>query len=188
MAINQSKQRYKIKVIRKNDGAVISDREDTSSYGGAYGGHLGIPPKIGQTITYITTVTSLGDHQYKQSYAKRLAAQQRNDEAKKKREAAREAKLLVLRRARIMNQIELAFAKNGKDAVKFVTCDLCHDLAAVLTLTHENPGSTVVSPEQIAGARCADHTPHGPLGNTIRCDTLEFFYDGVKQIYVNKQK
>lgn len=85
-----------------------------------------------------------------------------------------------------MNQIELAFVKQGKDAVKFVTCGTCSDLATVLVLSHLNPGSDVIQPDQIVGALCANHcSPHSVL-TVVPCAILEFFYDGLKQIYVNR--
>lgn len=190
MAINQFKPRARVVVTDAKTGKIVADQMDCSSYIQSIGAYcrMPVPVKEGKTAKYIVTVERLEDLQYAKPYAKRLAAQQRSEERSKKRAAEQEAKALILRRARIMNQIELAFAKNGKDAVKFVTCDECHDLASVLTLTHENPGSTIISPEQISGARCADHAPwqHAKVP-AVLCDTLEFFYDGVKQIYVNKQ-
>jgi hypothetical protein len=184
MTIQQSKKRYRVRTLDKKSGTVISDNESSWAYA-----QIPTPATIGVTYKLIVEVTYLGDHQYKQPYAKRLAVQQKNEEKAKKREADRQEKLLVLRRDRIMNQIELAFAKNGKDAVKFVTCDECDAPAKVLTLTHENSGSTTIDPDQITGALCDEHRGYRPFKTAaiIECSFLEFFYDGVKQIYVNKQ-
>ena len=190
MAIQQAKQRYRVRVIRKSDGAVVADREDRSSYGAAWPGQLPIPKKIGVPDEYIVEVEYLGEYQFKQPYAKRLAAHQRQEEARKKREAELEEEALVLRRDRIMNQIELAFVKNGKDAVKFVTCAYCDRLAEVLGLTHENPGSAVINPDQITCALCKVHRGGRFFKTTavIECALLEFFYDGIKQIYINRRQ
>lgn len=188
MAIQQAKQRYRVRVLDKASKAVLSDGEQNGTYGAFV--HLAVPKTIGVPDKYIVEIEYLGDHQFKQPYAKRLAAQQRNDERAKKAEAERQAKALVLRRNRIMNQIELAFAKNGKDAVKFVTCDECEAPAKVLGLTHENPGATVIDPEQITGALCEEHNRkwQWPFKTTavIECALLEFFYDGIRQIYINR--
>lgn len=186
MAIQQAKKRYRVIVKDKKSGRVLSDVEQSSTYGVFIHGLT--PQRLQVPESYIVTVEYVGDHQYKQPYAKRLAAQQRNEEARKKREQKEAEKSLVLRRNRIMNQIELAFEKKGKDAVKFVTCDECDDVAKVLGLTHENPGSQVIAPEQISGAMCEVHNNnyHKPYKTTavIDCSRLEFFYDGIKQIYI----
>ena len=150
---------------------------------------MAIPKKIGDTNIYTVRVTYIGEHQYKQPYAKRLATQQRNEERAKKLEAERKEKELVSRRARIMNQVELAFVKNGKEAMQFITCDECEDLATQLLLTHLNPGSDVISPEQVAGARCeackiSNHWMPFKTKAHIECSRLEFFFDGIKQICI----
>ena len=186
MAIQQSKSRLKMKVVHKKSGTVLQDHETTSTYGAFV--HLPMPTKVGLTERYIVEVRYLGEHQFTTPYAKRLAAQQKSEERRKKWQQEQNEKALILRRNRIMNQIELAFVKNGKDAVKFVTCDVCDAPAKVLGLTHENPGSMVINPDQITGALCEDHKRGRPFKTTalIECALLEFFYDGVKQIYINK--
>lgn len=193
MAIQQAKKRYRVIVKDKESGKVIKDEEQTSTYGvhiGSWNTPGLTPTVLGAPQSFVVTVEYVGDFQYKQPYAKRLAAQQRNDESRKKRKDEDEAKALVRRRARIMNQIELAFVKNGKDAVQFVTCDKCEAPATVLCLTHENPGATVIDPEQITGAVCDSHNNKWswPFKTTavIKCNILEFFYDGIKQIYINR--
>ena len=106
---------------------------------------------------------------------------------------AREAEQLVLCRTRILNQVELAFLKSERSAAKYITCsgtrysERCDAPAKVLCLTHENPGATVIEPEQIAGALCDEHLELGvPFKTTagISCAYLE--YDGIKQIYINR--
>jgi hypothetical protein len=188
MAIQKSKSRIRIKVINKRTRKVVSDYENTGSYGAFV--HLPMPTKMGAPDNYVVEVEYLGEHQFKTPYAKRLAAQQKNEEAAKKRKVEQDEKALVLRRKRIMNQIELAFEKKGKDAVKFVTCDECDAPAKVLGLTHENPGGAVISPEQVTGALCESHNnkyywPYKTAA-VIDCSVLEFFYDGLKQIYINR--
>jgi|HubBroStandDraft_5_1064220.scaffolds.fasta_scaffold73488_2 hypothetical protein len=188
MPIQQVRKRYRVIIRDKKSGQVLTDAEQTSTYGVFIRGLT--PTLLGVPQSYVVTVEYVGDYQFKSPYAKRLAAQQRNEELRKKHEVERQAKALVLRRIRIMNQIELAFVKNGKDAVHFVTCDKCEALATVLGLTHENPGATVIDPEQITGAMCANHDSKWswPFKSTavIECAILEFFYDGIKQIYVNR--
>ena len=165
----------------------------------AWGAYLRVPVgnKIGVTETYTVEVTYLGEHQYKQTYQQRVKAQAN---AEKRREAwqkeqqklelERQEKQLVQRRNRIMNQIELAFVKQGKDAVNFVTCDKCDAMAKFLGLAYENPGSSVLDPDQITGAWCKSHDEkyQRPFKTkaVIACDSLEFFYDGLRQIYVKQ--
>jgi len=51
-------------------------------------------------------------------------------------------------------------------------------------------GATVIDAEQITGALCASHEPWWRMYKTtafIKCSRLEFFYDGIKQIYVNPE-
>ena len=79
------------------------------------------------------------------------------DAQRAKEELERQGKQRVQRRKRIMNQIELAFVKKGKDAVNFVTCDKCDAMAKFLGLAFENPGATVIDPDQITGAWCEEH-------------------------------
>ena len=79
----------------------------------------------------------------------------------------------------------------------FITCDDCDAPATHLGLTHENPGSQVIDPDQITGAWCKDH--NDSIANlwqhnsrpfkttaTIACIRLEFFYHGLRQIYVKE--
>jgi hypothetical protein len=162
-----------------------------------WGAYLRVPvsKKIGQTVTYTVEVTYLGEHQYKQTYQQRVKA---HAKAEKRREAwqkeqerqelERQEKQLIQRRKRIMNQIELAFVKKGKDAVNFVTCDQCDAMATHLGLAYENPGSQVIDPDQITGALCVEHdNKHKRPFKTkavIACELLEFFYDGLRQICV----
>jgi hypothetical protein len=185
MAIQPSKPRIRVKVVHKKTRRVLQDRECSYTYA-----HIPMPTTIGVRETYIVEVEYVGDHQYKQPYAKRLAAQQRNQKAAEKHKKEVDEKALVLRQKRIMNQIELAFEKKGKDAVNFVTCDKCEAPAKFLGLAYENSGSATVSPEQITGAMCDDHNNnyHKPYKTTavIACSILEFFYDGIKQIYINR--
>jgi hypothetical protein len=190
MAIQQARPQYNVKVVRESDGVTVQDQESSWPYA-----HIPAPTNTGVSESYTVTVEYVADHQFKQPYAKRLAAQQRKEEAEKKAAAERAAATAVRRRERIMNQIELAFVKQGKDAVKFVTCHECEALAEVLMLAYENPGSAVIAPEQITGALCKDHNPaHSPhYGSAwmpkvlmVPCAVLEFFYDGLKQIYINK--
>jgi hypothetical protein len=155
--------------------------------------------KIGQVEKYTVTVEYLGEKKYKTSYATRAKAlaksEKRREEYEKEQkrlELEREEKELLQRRKRIVNQIELAFVKKD-GAVDFITCDECDAPATHLGLTHENPGSQVIDPDQITCAWCEQH---GDPKNSsyvrvrfkttasIACSRLEFFYDGLRQIYV----
>lgn len=165
---------------------------------GVYLWGIPVPKKIGETLTYTVKVTYLGEKQYKQTYDQRVkalaASEKRREKWQKQQEQEeleRKEKELVQRRQRIMNQIELAFVKNGKEAVNFVTCDKCDAKAKFLGLTFENPGSTVIDPEQITGAWCEvhDNKYERPFKtkSAIACERLEFFYDGLRQIYVKEK-
>jgi hypothetical protein len=179
--IQKSRPRFRVRLAEKATGQVISDHESSWPYA-----PIPQPKNIGDFAEYVVEVTYLGDHQFKKPYEKRLAAHKRQEEAAAAHAAEEAKKATIRRRARIMNQIELAFVKQGKDAVKFVTCDVCSDLATVLTLSHENPGSDVINPDQITGARCDNHKPWpNAKVPVVPCAILEFFYDGVKQIYIN---
>jgi hypothetical protein len=158
-----------------------------------------VPKRIGKVETFTVTVEYLGEKQYKQTYQQRVKAQasaERRKEAwqkeRERQELEQKEKQLIQRRERIMNQIELAFVKKGKDAVNFVTCDKCDALAKLLGLAFENPGSTVIDPDQITGAWCQDHNSQyqRPFKTkaAIPCERLEFFYDGLRQIYINKEE
>lgn len=163
--------------------------------------------KVGQTKTYTVTVEYLGPRQYKQTYEQRvkaMAASEKRREAWQKKqeqeELERQEKEMIQRRKRIMNQIELAFVKQGRDAVNFITCDKCSAMATRLCLAYENPGSQVIDPDQITGAVCEEHGKHAYNAQTVKyfassmlpyktkatiaCNLLEFFYDGLRQIYV----
>ena len=170
-------------------------QEFTDTYGRNVFMHIPVGKKIGETETYTIEVTYLGEKQYKQTYQQRVKAlasaqkrQEKREEERKRLELERQEKELIQRRERIMNQIELAFVKNGKEAVNFVTCDKCDAKAKFLGLAFENPGSSVIVPEQITGAWCEEHdNKHMRPFKTktaIACERLEFFYDGLRQIYV----
>jgi len=155
--------------------------------------------KIGRVQTFTVTVEYLGEKQYKQTYQQRVKAlassEKRREKFQKQREKEeleRQEKELLQRRKRIMNQIELAFVKNGKEAVNFVTCDKCDANAKFLGLAFENPGSSVIVPEQITGAWCEEHDNKYArpfkTKTAIACERLEFFYDGLRQIDVKAGK
>lgn len=174
-------------------------QEFTETYGRDVFMRLPVGKKVGETVTYTIKVTYLGERQYKTPYAQRVkalaSADKRNERLRKeheRQELERQQKELVQRRNRIMNQVELAFVKQGKDAVNFVTCDKCDAMATHLGLAYENPGSQVIDPDQITGAWCAEHDNKHmrPFKTTaaIACDRLEFFYDGLRQIYVKTQE
>ena len=187
-------------------GHYLGEQEFTDTYGRDVYLRIPVGKKIGKAEQFIVTVTYLGEKQYKQTYAQRVKAMASSDKRREKwqkqhteREKQRQEKELVQRRDRIMNQIELAFVKQGKDAVNFVTCDECNALAAYLGLAYEDPGSQVIDPDQITGAWCETH--HGQINkynNTfypgygtkaaIACNLLEFFYDGLRQLYVKSTK
>jgi hypothetical protein len=156
---------------------------------------------IGKAEKFIVTVTYLGEKQYKTSYqarAKAMAASEKRAEKYAKERAAAELaekeKQLVQRRNRIVNQVELAFVKEGKDAVNFVTCDTCNAIATYLGLAYENPGSQIIDNDQITGAWCDGHFRPQMMQSQyarpfkteafIACSALEFFYDGVRQISI----
>jgi hypothetical protein len=174
----------------------MQDQEESSTYV-TYGAYLRVPvpKKVGVPATYTVTVEYLGEHQYKRSYEQRVKAHAKSQERIKKwkeeqakKEIERQEQQLIQRRTRIMNQIELAFVKNGKDAVNFVTCDKCEATAKFLGLAYENPGGDVIDPDQITGAWCQEHDNkhQRPFKTTaaIACERLEFFYDGLRQLYV----
>lgn len=169
--------------------------------------HLVVPKKVGEVKEYTVTVEHLGERQYKQTYEQRAKAMVRNEkrsEEWKKQQALEELQRqeteLVQRRKRIVNQIELAFVKQVRGAVDFITCDKCNAEAAHLGLKHTNPGSQVIDSDQITGAWCESHhgQNHTYNGQTrfitgyrpyktkasIACNTLEFFFDGLRQICV----
>jgi hypothetical protein len=182
MAIQKTRQKVRVKVINKKTKAVISDAVETNSYGNALV-WLKIPSVRGVTEKFVVEVTHVEDHQFKTPYAQRLATQQRNQAQAEAWAKEREAKAVVRSRARIMNQIELAFVKNGRDAVQFVTCDTCDALATLLKIPHLTPGAVVIDPEQILGAACEFHNPYKG-STTIECNRLEFFYEGIRQIAI----
>jgi len=206
MATKTPRVKHRVKVIVTDDEYVYP----SSRWGNKDGIHefteggyddgtvflsLKVPKKLGKPKTYTVTVEYLGEKQYKQTYAQRVNAHQKNQDRvrKFKEEQARlelekQEKELIQRRQRIMNQIELAFVKEGKEAVNFVTCDKCDAKAKLLGLQFENPGSSVIVPEQITGAWCEEHDNKykRPFKTkaAIACGRLEFFYDGLRQIYV----
>lgn len=202
MSVQQSKKFYRIIVKDKKTGRVISDEEQRNNvFLGSWNHGFLIPQHLQAPQSFIMTVEFLREEHYKKPYAARLAAQQKGQNKAKVISAARQKeidaaneKALVLRRARIMNQIELAFEKKRKDAIKFVTCDSCNDVVKWIGLSHDNPGSTVIDPEQITGAWCAEHfhmhtnRQYWPYKTTavVDCSWLEFFYDGLRQIYINR--
>ena len=179
-------------------GRIFQDNETTGTftYGRThfvYG--LSVPTKVGEMATYIVTVEYLGERKYKRTFAQRTKAFDRNQERRKQRDEEqakldleRQEKQLVQRRRRIMNQIELAFVNGVATAVNFITCDKCDATAKFLGLAYENPGSDVIDPEQITGAWCPAHneTHLRPFKTkiAIACERLEFFYDGLRQLYV----
>ena len=155
--------------------------------------------KVGQTKTYTVTVEYLGPKEYKQTYKQRVKALASSEKRREKyqkeherQELERHEKELIQRRARIVNQIELAFVKKVQGAVDFITCDECSATAAFLGLVYETPGSQVIDFDQISGAWCALHHSvdphfthrHFKTQGVIACDRLEFFYDGLRQICV----
>jgi hypothetical protein len=166
-------------------------QEFTDTYGRNVHLQLPVGKEVGKVETFTITVEYLGEHKYKQTYEQRVKAQARSEKQKERRakeeEKKKEAQLLQ-RRQRIMNQIELAFVKQGRNAVNFVTCDKCDATAIALGLAYETPGSKVIDPDQITGAMCGEHSNKycWPFKTTasIQCALLEFFYDGLRQIYV----
>jgi hypothetical protein len=190
MTIVKSKPMVRTKLMAVNSTGtkrVIQEHVRAESYKPIV--WLPMPTKLGVTEKYFVEVEYMGEKEYKRPYAKRLAAQQSAAAASAKIKAELAAKGIVSCRQRIMNQVELAFEKKGKTAMQFITCSHsdCNDLAVTLTLAHLHPGSTMIDPEQITGATCKRHTWHKPQGTTaqIPCDKLEFFYDGLRQIYIN---
>ena len=120
--------------------------EFTGTYGREVFMRLPVPMNVGEVTTFKIKVEYLGEKAYKQTYAQRVKAlaQQRSAprSTQKQREIdekERQEKELIQRRKRIMNQIELAFVKQGKDAVNFVTCDKCSARATHLGLAMKIP-------------------------------------------------
>jgi hypothetical protein len=121
--------------------------------------------------------------------AAKLAALQTKKEAKEAEEKQREEernRRIVAARERIVNQIELAFEKKMKDAMHYVTCDGCSKKATRLVVQRLPEGS-VVPFENIVGALCdGDYHPHWDKRPTVACAAMEFFYDGMRQLHLNK--
>ena len=186
MALRQAPRRYRI--ITKQGKTVLSDKVDESSYGAIVWLPVQNLVTPGQSVTVTYTVEYLGEKQFKTPLVKRQAAAKRNDERREQWQKEQALKKMTLNRARIVNQIDHAFVKEGQNAAPFITCDSCSALAAALILTHEAEGTTIAF-DQIAGARCEEH--FGRKWNKepfVDCVKLEFFFDGVKQIYINKTK
>jgi hypothetical protein len=192
------KHRATVKLI-DSKGRVLQENEDASTYLQSYGAYLRVPvpKKVGLPTTYTVMVEYLGEHQYKQTYQQRVkalaASEKRREKWQKEQERLqleKDERELVQRRKRIVNQVELAFVKKGKEAVEFITCDKCDAAATHLGLTHLNPGSRVIDPDQITGAWCELHDYPGArpfkTKDKIACNRLEFFYDGLRQIYVKE--
>ena len=187
------KHRVRTKVFDLK-GRLLHDQEGTDNfdYGrSTYVGKFAVPMKIGETTEYTVTVQYLGEKQCKTTFAQRTKAQERSRKRKEteaKKELEKKAKELLQRQKRIVNQIELAFVKQVATAVDFITCDKCDGVAKFLGLVYENPGSSVIDPDQISGAWCQDHDQkHERPFKTkaaIACERLEFFYDGLRQLYV----
>jgi hypothetical protein len=161
--------------------------------------HLPVRMSVGPTENFTISVEYLGEKKYKTSYAARAKAlakaekyREERDKEMKRLQLERDEKELLQRRKRIVNQIELAFVKKD-GAVDFITCDECDASATHLGLTHENPGSQIIDPDQITAAWCEQHgDPKNSAYVRVRfkttasiaCSRLEFFYDGLRQIYV----
>jgi hypothetical protein len=203
MSQKTPKIKHRAKVgITDSKGRVVQNQWFTAiqefyDYGGSREVYLRLPVGtiIGKTEEFTVSVGYLGEKQYKQTYQQRVKALTSSEKRREKweKEQARlksekQEKQLAQRRKRIMNQIELAFVKKGKDAVNFVTCDQCDAMATHLGLAYETPGSQVIAPEQITGAWCAEHDNQyqRPFKTkaAIACERLEFFYDGLRQLSV----
>ena len=117
--------------------------------------------------------------------AERLANEAAKIEARKQGEAEQRRRILTVRK-RIVNQIELAFEKKMKTATEFVTCEHCNEKATQIIVQRAPEGSAVPF-EDIVSARCADHAKWFHKGDLfVDCDRVEFFYDGLRQLHVNK--
>jgi len=202
--------RYKITAIR--DGKVLrsEEREGRSAREAASGStiffinvpdnaatELGVPYRQSfQASIEIEWLGNLPRKKYtREERAARAAAReaakverQKAEDAWSRKREAEEEQALLARRRRIINEIELAFEKHNKDAMHFVVCDICSKKAAYLLVAVEPEGSTIPF-EHITGARCQDHYWRSFKTNAaVRCASLEFFYDGVRQLYINKQE
>jgi hypothetical protein len=171
-----------------------------------------LPMKEGQqhieTATISLKVECLGEVGRKKytpkERAKRAqvkAQKEQEREMKKQAEARRNEQAMLAQRARIVNEIELAFVKQGKEAAKFCTCDICSSPAAYLLLSHQ-PEGTSIPFDTITGARCSNCWNPQWVQNTYMlnhgyyrlwgtkaacpCAEVEFFYDGLRQLYINK--
>lgn len=209
MATKTPKIKHRVKVEisdgkYKYHGWRKDDIQEVTDHGSGLSVWLGnVPVPRAGAKTYTVTVEYLGERQYKQTYQQRvkaLAASEKRTEKWKKQQAQEELerneKQLVQRRQRIVNQIELAFVKKSQGAVDFITCDKCDAIATHLGLAYENPGSQVVDPDQITGAWCKEHEWRAVGGRmwaltapfkttaAVACETLEFFFDGLRQLCV----
>jgi hypothetical protein len=124
------------------------------------------------------------------------AAKRAQQQAKwQKEHEERQKKETALLQARVKAQVDHAFAlgKTGTEpAAKFITCH-CNAPAAILGLSQPLAGAAVIDENTIVGALCAEHAPkqgyYNPTSNwaeTIPCDRLEFFFDGVRAIAVKQ--
>ena len=194
MALRES---HVVEVTVTKAGKVVRQSTWESGHALSYGVNypLVCPKKAGESVTYSVTLRYVGEKQFAKSKAqrqkefdKRQEREKKSAEKRKQKELEQNEAELILRRKRIMNQVELAFVKKVMGAVDFITCDECNAPATFLGLTHENPGSQVIDPDQITGAWCNQHDnqhkrPYKTTA-TIACNRLEFFYDGLRQIYV----
>jgi hypothetical protein len=205
------KCRYKVKVIE--DGKIVRSREVAAfSANAAVGGYgfffIRIPANLvlqqgapyRQSLEGSVEIEFLGKvprakytpEERATRAAARIAAQAQRKEREEKLERERRAvkeKDLLIRRSRIINEIELAFEKKLKNATHYVVCDECSAKAVHLLLAREPEGSTVPF-DQISGARCGQHWGQAwqLRGAVIPCACVEFFYDGLRQLYINRSK
>jgi hypothetical protein len=159
-------------------------------------------PKVGvlyeasKQVQVSLTVENLGAvprHKYTaeeraQKIAKRDAERKAREEAEERRKEEQRRRVIAVRQ-RIVNQIELAFEKKMKTATEFVTCEHCNEKATQI-IVQRTPEGSAVPFEDIVSARCADHAKwfHRLCKGDpfVDCDRVEFFYDGLRQLHVNK--
>lgn len=115
--------------------------------------------------------------------AARQAREEARDAAQREAQERRRLRIEAVRQ-HIVNQIELAFEKKMKTATEFVTCEHCHKKATQIVLERQPEGTTVFF-DQIVGARCADCAKWSKQPFVL-CAKVEFFYDGLRQLHINK--
>lgn len=107
-------------------------------------------------------------------------------EAWRKEQAEQQRIRIAAYRQQIVNQIELAYEKKLKDALHYLTCEHCAAKAAWI-IVDRPPEGTAIQFDSITGALCANHYhPQYDKRPVVHCTKVEFFYDGLRHLHINK--